>query len=285
MVPAPAMDCNIKALHEQLDEIIDKVRGDARDGASAHAAEANVFKFILAMGHKLFELFLTMVGPGDLGEILVLEDGRQVKRLGLHERPLLTTLGEFAIIRFVYGSRESQKFELAPTDQRLQLPESKSSYVLQDLDQTLGTDHPFRTGVKTVEKTLGLKQSVDTLERGNRQMAEAAPAFRAAQPAPDPLAEGQFLVASDDNKGVPMVRPADAAPAGVHRKKGEKANKKQMACIGCVYTVDPHVRTPLEVIDALFRDPDRKRSKGPQASQKRYWAELSREEKGQIVKA
>jgi hypothetical protein len=116
-------------------------------------------------------------------------------------------------------------------------------------------------------------------------MAEAAPAFRAAQPAPDPEAEGEILVASDDNKGVPMVRPADAVPAGAHRKKGEKANKKQMACIGCVYTVNPHIRTPAEVIDALFRDPDRKRSKGPEACQKRYWAELSREEKGKVIKA
>jgi hypothetical protein len=36
-------------------------------------------------------------------------------------------------------------------------------------------------------------------------------------------------VATADNKGVPLRRPADQLPAGARRKKGEKANKKQMA--------------------------------------------------------
>jgi hypothetical protein len=120
---------------------------------------------------------------------------------------------------------------------------------------------------------------------------------------PDPAKEGAILVASEDNKGVPMARPArgaDRPPAGAHRKKGEKANQKQMACIGCVYTVRPHVRTPAELISALFRDPPAPREPGaadaadggpgdppaaPQARQKRYWAELTREVAGRVVRA
>ena len=31
-----------------------------------------------------------------------------------------------------------------------------------------------------------------------------------------------------------MVRAGDEKPTGAHRSKGENANKKQMACIGCV---------------------------------------------------
>jgi hypothetical protein len=129
-------------------------------------------------------------------------------------------------------------------------------------------------------------------------MAEAAGAFREAQPAPDPEKEGDILVATEDNKGVPMVRPADRAPAGARRKKGEKANQKQMACVGCVYTVGPHVRTPGELIAALFRDPPRLPEPGvadgvpddppddpPEARQKRYWAELTREAAGEVVRA
>jgi hypothetical protein len=116
-------------------------------------------------------------------------------------------------------------------------------------------------------------------------MADAAPAFRAAQPAPDPEAEGSILVVCDDNKGVPMVRPVASVPAGTHRKKGQKANKKQMATIGCVHTANPHIRTPEEVIAALFRDPGRQPKDTPQAIQKRYWSELTREVAGQMVRA
>jgi hypothetical protein len=123
------------------------------------------------------------------------------------------------------------------------------------------------------------------LERGNRQMAEAAPAFRQSQPAPRVDEEGKLLVVTEDNKGVPMVRPVQAVPAGCHRKKGEKANKKQMACIGCVYTVDPHVRTPEELVATLFRDPNRPRQPSPEARQKRYWTALSRPEEGRTIRA
>jgi hypothetical protein len=136
-----------------------------------------------------------------------------------------------------------------------------------------------------LQAILGLKQSIDTLEHGNQQMAQAAGAFRAAQPRPDPKAEGELLVVSEDNKGVPMVRPVEAAPVGAHLKKGEKANKKQMACIGVVYTVDRQVRTPEELVAALFRDPDKKRDDPPEACQKRYWAELTREMAGQTARA
>jgi hypothetical protein len=66
-------------------------------------------------------------------------------------------------------------------------------------------------------------------------------------------------------------------PSGAHRTKGEKANKKQMACIGSVYSVDPHVRTPEELVATLFRDPDRTKERPPTPQNKRYWAELSRD--------
>ena len=45
-----------------------------------------------------------------------------------------------------------------------------------------------------------------------------------------------------------MVRRVADKPAGAHRTKGEKANKKQMACIGCVYSVDEHQRTPEQLV-------------------------------------
>jgi hypothetical protein len=253
--------------------------------------ERHLFRQALAMMGKLFGWFVELVGPGDLGETVELGDGRTVKRWPQQQdRRLVTVFGEFSIPRHVYGTRPGQKIEVAPTDQRLQLPEGDLSYLLQEWDQLLGVEQAFGTVSQTLEAVLGLGQSVDTLERGNRQMAEAAAAFRAAQPAPDPEAEGPLLVVSEDNKGVPMVRPVASAPAGSHRRKGEKANKKQMACIGCVYTVEPHVRTPEGLVAALFRDPREGRDPGrghdrpPEACQKRYWAALTREAAGAVVR-
>ncbi len=144
-------------------------------------------------------------------------------------------------------------------------------------------EHAFAAAGKTLGVILGLRQSVDTLERGNRRMAEAAAAFRAARPAPDPGKEGEVLVASEDNKGVPMARPAQGTPAGAHRKKGEKANTKRMACVGAVYSIEPFVRRAEDIIDELLRD--QKAKQRPRPQHKHVWAEMTREVGGIEVAA
>ncbi|NVM32003.1 MAG: ISKra4 family transposase, partial [Candidatus Helarchaeota archaeon] len=120
--------------------------------------------------------------------------------------------------------------------------------------------------------------SVDSLERMNRQMAESVEAFRTSLKKPATKEEGEILVATADGKGIPMRRPSDQRPAGARRKKGEKANQKQMATIGCVYTVDPKIRTAEEVVEALFRERPRQAERKmtePVAQQKRVWSSLS----------
>jgi hypothetical protein len=286
MVRQAAVEFKIAGLQEELIDLQQGLFRAAAEGTAAHEVERQLFRKLLALGQKLFDGFLKLVGPGDLGPTTSLEDGRVLTRLPPPQpRRLVTVFGEFEVPRHVYGTRPGQKIELRPTDQRLQLPESEVSYLLQDWDQLLGMEQAFGVVSQTLQTVLGLNQPVDTLERGNRQMAEAAPAFRDSQLAPDPKQEGELLVVTEDNKGVPMVRPVDAVPAGVHRAKGEKANKKQMACIGCVYTVDPHPRTPEELVATLFRDDGRPRTPPPKVRQKRYWASLTRQVAEQTVRA
>ncbi len=277
-------ECNVEAARTRFSGLEQFIARAAREGTAAHVVELDLFREILALGAELFGEFLRLTGTGDKGPTATLDNGQEVIRLEPRDRRLVTVFGAFSILRNVYGSREGQKIDWAPTDQRLQLPESDISYLLQDWSQRLDVDQAFGTVAEILKDIFELKLSVDTLENGNRHMAETAPAFRAAQPAPDPKAEGELLVASDDNKGIPMVRPVQSVPAGAHRKKGEKANKKQMATLGCVYTVDRQVRHAQELVAALFRDPDYERREPPEARQKRYWAALTRELAGEVVR-
>lgn len=254
------------------------VEQSAHDGKPAHEVERGLFDQLLALGHRLFQGFLDLVGPGNFGPSVTLDDQRVVQRSGeQHERRLKTVFGEFLLSRWVYAQREGARFEFVPTDQRLQLPASVVSYLLQEWDQLLGIEHAFGKVREVMETILRLPQSVDTLEHTNQQMAAAAPVFREEQGPVNKKTEGALLIVTEDNKGIPMVRPVAEKPAGAHRTKGEKANKKQMACIGCVYSVNPHVRTPEDLAATLFRDPERTKERPPQAQNKRYWAELSRD--------
>jgi hypothetical protein len=280
-----SVECQLPEVHAQLDALVGWVCRSAQDGTSAHEFERGLFDKLLALGKTLFQSFLKVVGPGDFGESVSLDDGRLVHRSKeQHSRRLLTVFGEFFVSRWVYAQYAKAKVEFAPTDQRLQLPAGEVSYLLQEWDQLLGVEQAFGQVGEVIKTILRLSQSVDTLERTNQQMAEAAPVFRESQGPVDLTKEGELLVVTEDNKGIPMVRPVEEKPAGAHRTKGEKANKKQMACIGCVYSVDRHARTPEQLVATLFRDPDRPKEIPPQAQSKRYWAELSRQRAGEEIR-
>lgn len=275
---ADSLERQLTEVRAEVDGLMQWIGQSAQNGSSAHAVERGLFEKVLALGAKLFQTFLKLVGPGDFGAAVTLDDGRVVQRAAApHTRRLVTVFGEFTVSRWAYAQRAKAKFEFIPTDQRLQLPASDTSYLLQEWDQLLGVEQAFGQVREVIKTILRLPQSVDTLERGNQQMAAAAPVFRDSQGPVDLAQEGELLVVTEDNKGIPMVRPVAEKPAGAHRTKGEKANKKQMACIGCVYSVDRHTRTPEQLVATLFRDPDRVKEQPPQAQNKRYWAELSRD--------
>jgi hypothetical protein len=184
----------------------------------------------------------------------------------------VSIFGELPIHRHVYGTRQTQKHELIPLDARLNLPQSDFSYVLQDWDQHLCVEGPYDESWQTVQKILGLGQSVRTLEQMNLEMAGPVDSFFKSQPVPTAAEQGPILVLSSDGKGVPM-RKDQPAQSG-RRKKGDKANKKRMACVGAVYTIQPFVRTADEVVDEVMRKKAGENRPVPQHKQVR--AELTR---------
>ncbi|MEM9214904.1 MAG: hypothetical protein AAGD25_11225, partial [Cyanobacteria bacterium P01_F01_bin.150] len=123
-----------------------------------------------------------------MGATLTLEDGATLNRLET-PRPLeyQSIFGRFDLERVVYGSREMQKIEYVPLDNRLQLPESKFSYVLQAWDQSMVVEMPYGAVNQPLSKILGFTQSSDSLERMNRHMSQTVPEFQQRQPQP-PLA-------------------------------------------------------------------------------------------------
>ena len=115
-----------------------------------------------------------------------------------------------------------------------------------------------------MQRILKLNQYVNNLERMNREMAREVEAFQTSQAVPPAKEEGEIFVETADGKGVPIRRPADAPPIMDHQhRSGPKPDRKRMATLGAVYSIDRLVRTPEEVLDSLFRDPQQPRPKTP----------------------
>jgi len=82
------------------------------------------------MGFALLMYFFKLLGQGDQGERVALEDGRVLRRLEVTRvRRYLSVFGEFVLSRHVYGEREKQAQEYIPLDARLPLPEGVHSYL------------------------------------------------------------------------------------------------------------------------------------------------------------
>ena len=165
---------------------------------------------------------------------------------------------------------------MIPADALLGLPESDFSALLAEWDQAFCVQNSYDQSRQTVQRVLGLGQSVRRLEQMSVSMAADVEAFRASPPVPPAAEEGPILVLTADGKGVPMRRQAEQDPPAVRgrRAKGEKANQKRMACVGGAYTIDPFVRTAEDVVDEVRRDA--RRADRPEPRHKQLRAELTR---------
>lgn len=240
-----------ETLMGEASALIDQVKQAYEHGDAVHELERGLFRQLLRMGHQLLELFFALGGSGDQGDRLRLGDGREVKRLE-HSRPRAyqSVFGAHQLERVVYGTREGQKIDYVPLDQQLQLPAGKFSYLLQEWDQALVVEQPYQQVSELLERILGFAQSVNSLERVNQQLSSSVEAYWAAREPAPPAVEEQLVVCSADGKGVVMRGTANA-PEGVATDE-DNAGGKKMALLGAVYTVAPYVRTPAQVLNALF---------------------------------
>jgi hypothetical protein len=174
--------------------------------------------------------------------------------------------------------------DFVPLDARLELPAGKFSYLLQEWGQMIVTEQPYAQVPHVLQHILGLKQHVDSLERMSRDISAAAEEFCWSLEVPPAEEEGAILVESADGKGVPIRRSADAPMVHDHQHlRGPKPDRKRMATVAAVYSVDRYERTPDEVPEALFRGPHeeaettRRTRPRPQPQHKCVYASLSYE--------
>jgi hypothetical protein len=277
--------------HKQIEQLIENVRRAGEDRQRIDEVERMIFAELLQVGLHLLSAFVASAGDGDLGETIELPaasetppspqvgesagDARTLRRLpNRRTRRYVSIFGELLLTRCVYGTREGQAIEAVPLDARLGLPAGEFSYVLEDWQQRLCVKESFGEATGDLAELLGVSPSVRAAEVMNRQMAEFAPSFRLNQPIPPADEEGELVVVTGDGKGIPMRRKGERPRThGQRRTKGQKANKKQMSYVGAVYTIDPFVRTPDDVLDELARKETAKNRPKPQ--HKRVAAEMT----------
>jgi hypothetical protein len=245
---------SVVELARQLEEIVHQA---VRDGRPLYEVERQVFDMVLKMGHAATEMFVQAQGDGNLGAACTTKMGQTLFRSDKPvERPLQTVFGHHTIWAYVYAPGAHEKIDLRPVDARLQLSDRQTSYLLEEFSQYFCVDQAFRQAAQGIELVLRQKMSVDSLERTNRRMGDQAAEFLDQLPRPPASKEGELLVFTGDGKGVPLVKE-DAHSLAAFEDRPERPGNRRMAVLAGVYSVDRYVRTPEEIVAALFRDGER----------------------------
>jgi len=265
-----------KSLVELAGQLEASIREAVREGKSLYEVEKDTFGRALQIGHAAIEQLLTLQGDGDLGQSMVTAEGRRLERSEEPaQRPLRTVFGEHTIRAYVYAAGAHQAIELRPIDARLSLPPGRCSYFFEEFSQYFCVDQAFGQASQGLAMVLRQEISVDTLERINRRMGEQAEGFLDELPTPPAKEEGALLVFTADGKGVPLVK-ADAQRVPAFDKV-ERPGNRRMATLAAVYTIDRYLRTPEQIVAALFRDDSGPRPKDrPQPQFKHVTARFTR---------
>jgi len=246
--------CKLDSLHSLADQLSAFVQQSAENGKALHEMEPLIHAMVLKMGFAAMEQFLTLQGNGDVGETYQTPQGKTLMRSEVPlARELRTIFGTHVIRSFGYSAGAKKAIELRPVEAKLALSKNHFSYYYEQFAQYFNVDQAFRQATRGLEMVLGSKVSIDSLEHLNRRVGEQAEAFLETLPTPPPKEEGQLLVLSADGKGVPLVQ-ADAAKFAACEEKPQRPGNRRMATVAAVYTVDPFVRTPEEIVAALFRE-------------------------------
>ena len=290
LLPTPELQACSNSIGEGLNTfwtLVEYLQNAADQQQPIHQVEETIFRKLLVAGRWMLQAFLDMAGSGDVGPTLNVagdsptDPNQELPRLEqARTRPYLSIFGEISIERTCYGH---DRVEAAPLDAQLHLPRRQYSYLLQQWLGSFVVDDAHAEAIRKLGAILGLEIAVKASEDLNREQACDVEPYQNNLPVPEPTEEGPILVVTADCKGVPLVRsalgPEEAAepplPALANhqrRGKGEKANKKKMAAVGAVYTIDPFVRTADDVIDEVMRKTAAKRR--PLPTHKRVRAEL-----------
>ena len=218
-------------------------------------------------------------GHGDIGPAIQLNTGDAAfyTHRRLQQRTLKTIFGTIQISRLGYGRDDAASIH--PLDEIMQLPARSFSYELQKRLVKAAVQGPFRESTERILDTTGLTVPKRCLEQILQEAAVDFDDFY-TQRLPEPSDQSaSILVAAVDCKGIPMIKPGNTARAG-RPDKSKKTNRKKMATVAAVFSRQPWIRTPAQVVASLFRSetkPVTGQSWPPRPEHKRVWASLMKD--------
>jgi hypothetical protein len=207
--------------------------------------------------------------------------GAERERVREGRRTVMTEFGEVHLERKLYQADGTDA--LAPLDAAMELPDEKYSLNVRRIVAEEAARASFDEVVELVKKQSGAevpkRQAEELAVRATRDFDEF---YRSRLREPEE--SDQLLVLSFDGKGIATLhrdlreatrKKAESTPRRLETRltKGEKPNRKRMAEVATVYSVDAWPRTIADVLHGVH-DKQEKAARRPRPVNKRVWASI-----------
>ena len=246
--------------------------------------EREIEKQGIELMRKLLQEHLNRRGLGRCVNPVQDTDGVERKTIRIHDRKIETIFGTITLERSGYEREGCDS--LHPLDAGLNLPDERYSLEVRRRVAMEAASSSFNETIETIGQNTGARVPKRQAEELVKRAAQDFDAFyeNRHDTMKNEEETGPILVISVDGKGVTMLerdlreQTRKAALERIHKmgarlSKGEKKNAKRMACVAAVYTIDPFIRTPEEMMSPFeLVKPQR-----PRPEQKRVWASLEKE--------
>ena len=282
------------AAREQFEQIIEWLNSDNACGLSHSEIESLLRSNGNELLRRLLQGYFERRSEDEIEGECQGSDGIKRTHRRSQVRGLMSVFGEVQVRRIGYGGRKLTS--LHPLDAELNLPVELYSHGLRRQVAESAAKHSFTEVLNEIERTTGAqiaKRQVEELaERASRDFDQFYQ-MRHAAAAPERATENAILVMSVDGKGV-VMRFADLRKQTQQRAKqrtqkvnhrlsaGEKRNAKRMATVAAVYTIEPWIRRPIDIVKAK-QPASEKQLARPHPQHKRVWASLAHSPKQVIA--
>jgi hypothetical protein len=275
---------------ERLLGVVGSVEWQTMTHADAEAALQVEGRELL---RTLLEEWIAVKAAARVVEPVVGCDGVERTHVRSRVRRLTSVFGEVEVERDGYSAR--QTCSLFPVDGALNLPRESYSLGLRRLVAVEAAKVSYDEVAAAVAERTGVSVPKRQLEELVRRTAIDFDDFyeRRAPAANTP--NGELLVLSTDGKGISMRRDdlREATRKAAERRrpklekracKGEKTATRRMAQVAAVYTIEPFVRTPEQIVQTLGPAPAEATPQArPRPQNKRVWASVAKD--AEVVRA
>jgi hypothetical protein len=270
--------------NKAYESLVLELRSERAQGMTHSEVENLICEHGNELMRLLYQGYLDSLGNGPAIGSVRNHQGVELTHRVEEGKNLETIFGTVRVERL--GYRQEEVSTIYPLDARLNLPARKYSLGVERRSTLEALKSSFTEAIRTVQGYTGACVPRRQLEEIVVRGAVDFDAFYERQQVVPPKQTGPLLVLSADGKGIVMrkedLREATrkAAEQQEHKlttrlSKGEKKNRKRMAEVAAVYTIQPHLRKPADIISKLR--PVGSKRVAPKPENKRVWASVEKD--------